>query len=142
MRGLGSRRKPRTDEGASAVEFALVVPLLVALLFGIISYGYMFSVRQAVTQAAAEGARAGAVLPAGQDVSAAAIDAVSQALDSYDVVCGDGTLHCAATVGDCDGATSAQCVTVEVRLDYDKIDPVHLMPTPDELEFVSTAEIN
>lgn len=44
------------DHGAAAVEFALVVPLLIALLFGIIDYGMWFtdalSARQGVREAA------------------------------------------------------------------------------------------
>ncbi len=31
------------DQGAAAVEFALVVPILVILLFGIIDYGLYFT---------------------------------------------------------------------------------------------------
>ena len=61
--GLGSmagelRRARERERGAAAVEFALVVPLLLVLVFGIISYGYMLSFRQSISQAAAEGARA------------------------------------------------------------------------------------
>ena len=53
-------RRPgrRADRGASAVEFALVSPLLFTLLFGIIDYGLYFadalSVQQGVSDAARE----------------------------------------------------------------------------------------
>ncbi len=43
------------------VEFAFVVVLLIALLYGIISYGLILSAQSTVTQAAADGARAGIV---------------------------------------------------------------------------------
>ena len=48
MRRLGRRRSaragdPRRDAGAAAVEFALVLPILVLILFGIIDYGLYFS---------------------------------------------------------------------------------------------------
>jgi Flp pilus assembly protein TadG len=39
------------------VEFAVVGPLLLTLLFGIIEYGYVFLVRQTVVHAAREGCR-------------------------------------------------------------------------------------
>ena len=51
---MGTRR----ERGAVAVEFALVSPLLFALLFGLVDYGLYFadvlSVRQATTDAARE----------------------------------------------------------------------------------------
>ncbi len=53
-------RRRRSEEGASAVEFALVVPLLLMLLFGIISTGLVFSDHLSATNAAREGARYGA----------------------------------------------------------------------------------
>lgn len=45
------------DQGAAAVEFALVSVLLFTLLFGIIQYGYLFFQYQAAAASAHEGAR-------------------------------------------------------------------------------------
>jgi Flp pilus assembly protein TadG len=47
----------RADEGASAVEFALVLTLLMLLLTGVIQFGYTFSQYLQVEHAAREGAR-------------------------------------------------------------------------------------
>ncbi len=55
------RRAQRRDEGASAVEFALVVPLLIMIVFGIIAFGIVLAQQQALSNAAREGARYGAV---------------------------------------------------------------------------------
>lgn len=56
---LGHRRRNRDDRGAAAVEFALVAPILIALFFGIVDYGLLFtdtvSVRQGVREAARQG---------------------------------------------------------------------------------------
>ena len=46
------------DRGSSAVEFALVLPVLIMILFGIIDFGRLEFERINVTSAAYEGARA------------------------------------------------------------------------------------
>ena len=58
----GARRSQRVRPGAAAVEFALVAPLLVMLVLGMIEFGRMMMVEQILTNAAREGARK-AVLP-------------------------------------------------------------------------------
>ncbi len=57
MRGRLTRH--RRERGAAAVEFALVLPLLLALVLGTIDWGYYFFVEQVVVNAAREGARVG-----------------------------------------------------------------------------------
>jgi Flp pilus assembly pilin Flp len=52
----------RDDRGASAVEFALVLPFLVLLLFGMITTGLAYSDHLSVTNAVREGARYGAAV--------------------------------------------------------------------------------
>jgi len=49
------------QKGATAVEFAIVLSLLLALIFGIIEFGLFIFNRQVITNAAREGARAGIV---------------------------------------------------------------------------------
>lgn len=61
----------RRERGAAAVEFAIVVPVLLALLLGIIEFGFMFQAQLAVTHAAREGARMASV---GKYDAAAVID--------------------------------------------------------------------
>lgn len=64
------RARIRRDEvGASLVEFALVLPLLIVLLFGIMEAGWAFSQSVEVRNAAREGARLAVVdYGTGQDV--------------------------------------------------------------------------
>lgn len=59
MRRLSRQRTE--SPGASAVEFALVLPLLVLLVMGIIDWGFYFYSEQIVVNAAREGARAGSL---------------------------------------------------------------------------------
>ncbi len=52
------RRLARDGRAAAAVEFALVVPVFLTVLFGIITYGSYLAVVHGVQQLAAEAARA------------------------------------------------------------------------------------
>lgn len=57
MRLRRARIRSGSEEGAAAVEFALVVPLLLTLLFGIIEFGTAYNAQILVTNAAREAAR-------------------------------------------------------------------------------------
>lgn len=50
--------------GAAVVEFAIVLPLLLMMLFGTIEWGYYFFTREIVINSAREGARSGSLLGA------------------------------------------------------------------------------
>ncbi len=57
---VGARRSFRTmasDRGASAVEFALVVPLVLMIVFGTINFGFVFSQQSTLNNGVREGAR-------------------------------------------------------------------------------------
>ena len=129
---MAAWRAPRDHRGAAGVEFALVAPLLMVLAFGVISYGYMLSFRQALSQGAAEGARAAAVspYPSATDKQQAALDAINDALGvgAYGITCtgaasGSPLKKDAVTVGTC-SVTTAPCASdptndcVTVSLDY------------------------
>ncbi|MDP2268082.1 MAG: pilus assembly protein [Deltaproteobacteria bacterium] len=55
------RTKLSSQKGASAVEFALVLPMLMVISFGIIEFGAYLYNQQVITNASREGARAGIV---------------------------------------------------------------------------------
>lgn len=54
-------RHVHNERGASAVEFALVVPILLALVFGIINFGFLFAQDLALSNAARQAARYGVI---------------------------------------------------------------------------------
>jgi Flp pilus assembly protein TadG len=51
------RNKCHFDRGAAAVEMALVMPLLIAMIIGIIDFSRIFNAELQLSQAAREGAR-------------------------------------------------------------------------------------
>lgn len=52
-----SRRHGRTDRGAAAVEFALVVPFLLLIVFGIVNFGFVFAQQLSLSNGARQAAR-------------------------------------------------------------------------------------
>jgi Flp pilus assembly protein TadG len=61
MRNTGSKSFAAVCGGASAIEFALVAPMFLALVFGTIEYGRLLWTKQALQQTAIAGARCMAI---------------------------------------------------------------------------------
>jgi len=53
--------KRRDQRGASVVEFAIILPLVVWLIFGIMEIGFVLYDKTMITHASREGARAGVI---------------------------------------------------------------------------------
>ncbi|GMQ94599.1 MAG: hypothetical protein BMS9Abin12_2097 [Acidimicrobiia bacterium] len=72
------------ERGAAIVEMAIVLPLLVVLIFGIVEYGLLFKEKLTIASAATSAARTGATM----GTRAAADFAILQALEAglYDQV--------------------------------------------------------
>jgi Flp pilus assembly protein TadG len=66
-------RRWNSDRGAVAVEFALIFPILIVILIGIVEYGSMFNSQLLVTGAAREGARSMSVTGSVAQAQAAAV---------------------------------------------------------------------
>lgn len=56
------------ENGATLVEFAIILPLFIILIFGIIEFGLVLYNKGIITRAAREGARAGAVYNVGSAI--------------------------------------------------------------------------
>lgn len=54
-------RKHSSERGAAAVEFALIVPTLLLLVFGIVEFSRLYNVQLSLSNAAREGARTMAI---------------------------------------------------------------------------------
>ena len=86
LRGRGSRRDD--ESGASLVEFALVLPVFLMLVLGMMTGGLAYSRKLSVSQAVREGARYGATLPFTPATPSAWLDKVA----SVTRASGDGEL--------------------------------------------------
>ena len=56
-----SLKKIKSENGQSVVEFALVIPLLLIIILGILEFGWILNAQITLTSAARESARAAAV---------------------------------------------------------------------------------
>jgi Flp pilus assembly protein TadG len=54
-------RRTRGESGQALLEFALIAPSVILIMFGVLSFGLIFSWKNVLNNAAREGARAGAI---------------------------------------------------------------------------------
>ena len=116
------RRGGSGSSGQSLIEFALVVPMLLVLVFGIVEFGNAWRHYQLITNTAREGARV-AVLPSS---TAAIVDSVID-----DRLNGSGLDSNQATVtlkildfGDANYSNSADTVTIEYPYTFVFLGPI------------------
>jgi hypothetical protein len=110
------------DGGATAVEFALIAPLLFLLVFGIIDYGLWFSDSLSARQGVREAARQGVVANFGDDsctLTGASGDANSTALmctvqDRIGSITGDPAVKVVAPDGWVRGKSLIVCAQIPV----------------------------
>lgn len=134
----------RREDGAAAVEFAFIVPVLIVLVFGIIQFGIAYNRQQGMHAVAREGARLASVGATVTDIETR----VGQALDGTTVDADDagievrryqetedpsdtslGTLLDQGTDTPCDGGDTAHAVRVDLEVvsnvsDYSIIIPL------------------
>jgi len=104
---MSVRRKLRNEDGAAAVEFALIVGVLAILVFGLLEYGLAFWQVQNLRAAAREGARAAAVGASDAEIRSIMSDA---AVGSFDG--GEALLITPAT--GCTDDTVGDPITVQI----------------------------
>jgi Flp pilus assembly protein TadG len=52
-------KKIKGQQGGSAIEFAILLPVMIIIICGIIDFGYVMYAKSVITNASREGARAG-----------------------------------------------------------------------------------
>lgn len=130
---MGRPSSPR--RGSMSVEFALISPVLITLLFGIIEYGTLFSMMLSLQSATRDGARWGAT--PNYDITTAPDAAIAHVRESLELL----GLDCSETTedaGQCeieaiaDPLEGFQAISVTTRIDYNPITG-GLLPVPEEL---------
>jgi Flp pilus assembly protein TadG len=106
-----NKSRLRGERGATAVEFAFIVPLLIVLVLGIAEFGRAFQVAGQLSAAAREGVRVMAL----QNDPAAARDAVREAAPALDPAVTDAQITITPAACPVNGATNA---TVRLTVTY------------------------
>jgi len=114
----GRDRKKR--RGAAAVEFAIVAPVFLVLVFGLIEFGRLVMVQQVITNAAREGARSGIL-------DGATTSNVQTVVNNYLATAAISGATVTVTPSPPSSAGFGQPVTVDVTVDFDD---VSWMPSP------------
>jgi Flp pilus assembly protein TadG len=117
------RTRFRKEDGQAIVEFALVLPLLMGLLLGIVQFGIIFNNYETITDAARVGGRQAVVARFAGDNGASAISAAKAAASNLDLTApGAVTVHsCPPATPNCttdDWSTPGNIVTVAVTYPY------------------------
>jgi len=127
----GLRRFATDDDGATAVEFAIVAPIFIMTLVGILIYGLYFGTALSVSHVAAEAARASV---AGMDAAERASLATSKATS----IAASGGLLSAERMTVTAHVNASDSKVFDVQVSYDASDlPIYafadLVPTPPSL---------
>lgn len=83
---------PFDQKGAAAVEFAIILPLLLILLFGMIEFGFILYDKAMITNASREGARAGIVFAPGGISDAEIRSVVKDYCSDYMITFGEDSI--------------------------------------------------
>jgi Flp pilus assembly protein TadG len=113
-------QRPRRNRGAAAVEFALILPLLITLVFGVVQFGLLFNRQQALHASAREGARL-AALPSStqaeiETLALATLNGVPTATTPTVTIEPNVTRPCEGRLGETVVVTVSVPTTIEIPL--------------------------
>jgi Flp pilus assembly protein TadG len=115
-----NRRKQFMRRGAAAVEMAVVAPVLITLLLGMIEFGRAMMVVNVMTSAAREGARRVAVP---NSTNTDATTAINNELSAANVPTGSATttIKVNGSVANASTAVTGDTITVTVAIPYSAV---------------------
>lgn len=111
----------RRSRGAEVLEMALMMPILIGLIFGMVEFGYFFYLKHNLQAAAREGARVGSTLNSNDSE---AVSRASAFLSSANLSPGSFSIS---------STTSGDTITVTVEATWGNVGILHLplIPLPD-----------
>jgi len=115
------RGNSRRSRGAEVLEMALMMPILIGLIFGMVEFGYFFYLKHNLQAAAREGARVGSTLNSNDSE---AVSRASAFLTSANLSPGSFSIS---------STTSGETITVTVEATWGNVGILHLplIPLPD-----------
>ncbi len=130
------------EDGVAALEFAIVAMVFLVLLFGILTYGFIFGLDQSMNHAAEEGARAAISKVTEADAITHAHDTALDRLSWLGSNIQSGDI--VATVADCSNDITVRCITVTITYPWDTrpvIPKFPGLPTPTQMQAVAVVEL-
>lgn len=149
------RRRPgaRTGRGNAAIEFALLLPLFLYVLYALVSFAIMFGAQHLMTLAAAEGARASLQYQPAEDMDAAlalrSTRACSTAIAFVDWIQARtaGSVSCETQTSACAHDAELMCLQVTLTYPYRAVPLLPAVPladalVPEQLRSSSTVQMS
>jgi hypothetical protein len=128
MKAAFSTNRPRI-RGAAQIEMALVLPVLMLFIYGIMEYGWMFYHRTSVQEALRQGCRLGATLdPEADDIQAEVETTTMDALAGLGINCDDVPCTVQTEVV---GTHPTEAIECRGWVVYQPL--IRLVPTPERL---------
>ena len=124
--------RPLPRRGANAVEFGLTLPVFMAILLGLVDYGWLFAAQAGIDNATAIACREGSMIDErlGNPYNIANTELVTRAAPWCDLA--DSCIHDAADAG---YPVPDKAIRCEVTMDFRPL--IGFVPVPDQIDSIS-----